>query len=166
MLIYLCGCRPSEAARAKYEDIVVSKERKYIHVRGTKSAAADRYVPLPDMLSDLLTGSTGYLITTSQNNTLSHKKRLFAWKSLVRDINIEMGCKMYRNQLIPPYPFGDDLSTYSLRHTYCTNLQKKGVDIRTAQYLMGHSDIKMTANIYTHTTLDSLDDSWDMINAK
>lgn len=31
---------------------------------------------------------------------------------------------------------------------------------------MGHSDIKMTANIYTHTTLDSLDDSWDMINAK
>ena len=65
---------------------------------------------------------------------------------------------MYRNQLIPPYPFGDDLSTYSLRHTYCTNLQKKGVDIRTAQYLMGHSDIKMTANIYTHTTLDSLDE--------
>lgn len=166
MLIYLCGCRPSEAAKIKYEDIVVSKERKYIHVRGTKSAAADRYVPLPDMLDDLLAGSTGYLITTSQNNTLSHKKRLFAWKSLVRDINIEMGCKMYRNQLIPPYPFGDDLSTYSLRHTYCTNLQKKGVDIRTAQYLMGHSDIKMTANIYTHTTLDSLDDSWDMINAK
>lgn len=32
----------------------------------------------------------------------------------------------------------------------CTNLQKKGVDIRTAQYLMGHSDITLTANIYTH----------------
>ena len=65
-------------------------------------------------------------------------------------MNISMGCRVYRNQLIPPLALADDFVPYDLRHTYCTDLQKKGVDIRTAQYLMGHADIKMTANIYTH----------------
>ena len=49
-----------------------------------------------------------------------------------------------------------DLVPYCLRHTYCTNLQKKDVDLRTAQYLMGHTDIKMTANIYTHADTSTI----------
>lgn len=73
-----------------------------------------------------------------------------AWKSLRRAMNIEMGCRVYRNQLISPLPLAEDLVPYCFRHTYCTNLQKHGIDIRIAQYLMGHADIKMTANIYTH----------------
>ena len=61
---------------------------------------------------------------------------------------------MYRNQLIPPYPLANDLCAYCLRHTFCTNLQKKGVDLRTAQYFMGHESIEMTANIYTHVDFE------------
>ena len=57
---------------------------------------------------------------------------------------------MYRNQLIPPYPVAPDLVPYCLRHTYCTNLARKKIDIRMAQKLMGHSDISLTANIYTN----------------
>lgn len=45
----------------------------------------------------------------------------------------------------------DDLILYCLRHTYCTDLQKAGVPINIASYLMGHADIQTTANIYTHT---------------
>lgn len=45
----------------------------------------------------------------------------------------------------------DDLVLYCLRHTYCTDLQKAGVPINIASYLMGHADIQTTANIYTHT---------------
>ena len=41
---------------------------------------------------------------------------------------------------------------------------KRGIDIRTAQYLMGHADIKMTANIYTHIDVEQLLDEYDMIN--
>ena len=36
------------------------------------------------------------------------------------------------------------------------DLQKKDVDIRMAQYLMGHADIKLTANIYTHTDTEMI----------
>lgn len=39
---------------------------------------------------------------------------------------------------------------HSLRHTFCTILAKQGVPLKTASVLMGHSDISMTAKIYTH----------------
>jgi integrase len=44
----------------------------------------------------------------------------------------------------------DDLVCYCLRHTFCTDLQKKGVPVDIAKYLMGHEDIRTTANIYAH----------------
>lgn len=45
----------------------------------------------------------------------------------------------------------DDLILYDLRHTYCTDLQRAGVPINVASYLMGHADIQTTAKIYTHS---------------
>ncbi|MCI9258344.1 MAG: tyrosine-type recombinase/integrase [Acutalibacter sp.] len=35
-------------------------------------------------------------------------------------------------------------------HSYATNLYRAGIDLKTAQYLLGHSTTQMTANIYTH----------------
>ncbi len=52
-----------------------------------------------------------------------------------------------------------DLVPYCLRHTYCTDLQAKGVSLKMASYLMGHSDISVTANIYTHVTDEILNDA-------
>jgi len=39
---------------------------------------------------------------------------------------------------------------HSLRHTFCTLLAKQGVPLKTASVLMGHSDIGVTAKVYTH----------------
>ena len=36
------------------------------------------------------------------------------------------------------------------RHTYCSNMAKSGMNPKTLQYLMGHSDISVTLNTYTH----------------
>ena len=36
------------------------------------------------------------------------------------------------------------------RHTYCSNMAKSGMNPKTLQYLMGHSDIGVTLNTYTH----------------
>ena len=40
------------------------------------------------------------------------------------------------------------------RHTYCTNMAKLGINPKTLQYLMGHSDIAVTMNTYTHFGVD------------
>lgn len=39
---------------------------------------------------------------------------------------------------------------HDLRHTFCTLLYDSGVDVKTAAYLMGHADIRVTMAIYTH----------------
>ncbi len=39
---------------------------------------------------------------------------------------------------------------WGLRHTFCTDCQAAGVPINVAKEWMGHSDISVTAKIYTH----------------
>lgn len=156
-LMYYAGCRPSEASAVEFRDIVTRDGERYLHIRGTKTKAADRYVPIVDGLAKLLPhGSSPFelLCKNQQGKALNKDNKRRAWAHLSRLMNIDMGCKVYRNELLPPYPLATDISAYSLRHTFCTNLQKRGVDIRTAQYLMGHADIAMTANIYTHVDFE------------
>lgn len=40
------------------------------------------------------------------------------------------------------------------RHTYCSNMAKSGMNPKTLQYLMGHSDISVTMNVYAHINFD------------
>ena len=35
-------------------------------------------------------------------------------------------------------------------HTFCTNMVNAGMDVKVLQYIMGHSEIDVTLNIYTH----------------
>lgn len=39
---------------------------------------------------------------------------------------------------------------HDLRHTYATALYDAGVDLKSAQYYLGHTDITMTQELYTH----------------
>ena len=50
-----------------------------------------------------------------------------------------------RNPILLPH-----ISAHVMRHTGCTRLFEKKVDIKTIQYIMGHSDVTLTLNIYTH----------------
>lgn len=44
------------------------------------------------------------------------------------------------------------------RHTYCSNQAKSGMNPKTLQYLMGHSDIGVTLNNYTHLGFEDAKD--------
>lgn len=46
------------------------------------------------------------------------------------------------------------ITPYVCRHTYCSNMAKAGMNPKTLQYLMGHSDIGVTMNTYTHLGLE------------
>ncbi len=39
---------------------------------------------------------------------------------------------------------------HDLRHTFATALYDAGIDVKTAQYYLGHADIRMTLDLYTH----------------
>lgn len=46
------------------------------------------------------------------------------------------------------------ITPHVCRHTYCSNMARSGINAKTLQYLMGHSDIGVTLNVYTHLGLE------------
>ena len=51
-----------------------------------------------------------------------------------------------------------NITPHVCRHTYCSNMAKSGMNPKTLQYLMGHSDIGVTLNTYTHLGLEDAAD--------
>ena len=47
-----------------------------------------------------------------------------------------------------------NITPHVCRHTYCSNQAKAGMNPKTLQYLMGHSDIAVPLNVYTHVGLE------------
>ena len=39
-----------------------------------------------------------------------------------------------------------------LRHTFCTRLAQKNMNPKNLQYIMGHSSIMITLNLYAHAS--------------
>ena len=52
---------------------------------------------------------------------------------------------------------------HDLRHTFCTLLYQSGIDLKSAQYYMGHSDINTTLNIYTHLSKEKMAESNEIV---
>lgn len=58
------------------------------------------------------------------------------------------------------------ITPHVCRHTYCTNMALSGVSAKTLQYLMGHSDIGVTLNVYTHIKFDDAQKEVEVIQAR
>jgi site-specific recombinase XerD len=50
------------------------------------------------------------------------------------------------------------------RHTYCSNMAKTGMNPKALQYIMGHSDISITLDVYTHIKLEDARDEIEKIH--
>ena len=46
------------------------------------------------------------------------------------------------------------ITPHVCRHTFCSNMAKSGMNPKTLQYIMGHSDISVTLNTYTHVDFE------------
>lgn len=105
-----------------------------------KSKAAHRVLPISAPLRDVLdrTPRTSvYVVPAPSGGVMTSTCFDRMWKQHVRSV-------VYF-----------EVRPHMLRHTFATTLYHAGVDLRTAQKLMGHASIQMTANIYTH--LESAD---------
>lgn len=132
--MYYCGLRPSEARNILASDLIEIAGVPALHIRGTKTKNAVRDVPIPTELSRLIQKSL------KSSNRASEQVCVMAYETFSRRWQ-----RLRRKMGAAP-----DLVPYCLRHTYCTDLQKKGIDIRIAQKLMGHSSIDLTSTIYSH----------------
>lgn len=47
-----------------------------------------------------------------------------------------------------------NITPHVLRHTFCTNMANSGMGIKSLQYLMGHSTVNITLELYSHNSYD------------
>lgn len=173
-----CGLRPQEAAALRYEDIDQINRRMHIRralkadgtVGETKSRAGVRVVPIPSQLWVRLRPRLreGYIMCDTRGQRMTKTSIRNAWRVFVQMVDIALGAEIGRNQrhvTVVDSVIAPDLSLYCMRHTYCTDLQAAGVPINVARDLMGHSDISLTAKIYTHMRDDIMEDAAAKIEA-
>ena len=65
--------------------------------------------------------------------------------------------KIYRVQL-------PKITPHVCRHTYCTNMALAGMNPKTLQYLMGHSEIGVTLDVYTHMSFEDARDEMEKMS--
>lgn len=108
-----------------------------------KSDAGQRDVPIPDKLLTTLKmymnecGSILFPMQTKEDFMTKSSFRKF-WDGIIKKSGLP-----------------DDVTPHILRHTYATKLFYGGVDVKTAQKLLGHASIQMTLDIYTHLQNDT-----------
>ena len=178
-VVLCCGLRPGEVSALSWNDIDWEKQRIKVRfaveggtnrIKGTKTAAGVREVPMPDEIYTELKAGRGepfepIFLQPKGKCRHTESSRAKAWASLKNEMDISMGAvfnkrkakdgKMRMTKVLSVV--APDFTPYCLRHTYCTDLQRKGVPINVAKYLMGHSSITVTAKIYTHMTDDVID---------
>ena len=49
-----------------------------------------------------------------------------------------------------------DITSHYLRHNYATELYRAGIQVKEAQYLLGHSNLKTTLDIYTELDKENI----------
>lgn len=133
---------------------------KYI-LEDTKTESGRRVLPLTDevlacfrrilknrnapKVEPMIDGKSGFLFFDR------NKKPLVAlhWEGYVSRLRekfyASLGEDMKDMPIITPHVF---------RHTYCTKMVREGIHPKTLQYLLGHSDVKISLNIYTHYKLE------------
>lgn len=162
------GLRQGELLALKWEN--VDLEKKYINVKETlkkvyvfdisgnkelktliqkpKTDNSIRTVDLPDNIVKILKKlpqDSEYVFSDENGMPYSAKTIFGNWKKILSSSDL-------------PYK-----KFHSLRHTYATMLLTKGVDLKTVQDLMGHSDITIT-QIYLHVLPKTKTDAVNRIN--
>lgn len=103
----------------------------------------DREAPKKEKIID---GYSGFLFYDDDGNPLVAMHWQHRFNRMVARYN-----DIYRVQM-------PNITPHVCRHTYCSNMAKSGMNPKTLQYLMGHSDISVTMNVYTHIGFDDAEE--------
>lgn len=103
----------------------------------------DREVP---KIEPIIDGHSGFLFYDKEGMPLVAMHWQHRFNHMVNRYN-----EIYRIQI-------PNITPHVCRHTYCSNMAKAGMNPKTLQYLMGHSDISVTMNVYTHVNFDDAEE--------
>ena len=165
-ILFYTGLRVSEFVGLTINDIEFDKERiKVDHqlqrtrnmeyeILTPKTEKGERYVPMQKDVADcfrriiqnrkhpkiepMIDGYSGFLFLDKNDMPMV----ALHWEKYFQHIR-EKYNSIYKLQM-------PCITPHVCRHTFCSNMAKSGMNPKTLQYIMGHSDIGVTLNTYTH----------------
>ena len=169
-ILFHTGMRISEFCGLTMRDIDLEKrtinidhqlqrtsKREYV-IEPTKTNAGTRVIPMTNEVTEMfraiiedrpdykvekvVDGYTGFLFLDKDGMPLVAMHWEHRFNHMVSRYN-----EIYKVQM-------PNITPHVCRHTYCSNMAKSGMNPKTLQYLMGHSDIAVTLNVYTHVGLE------------
>jgi integrase len=130
-----------------------TSEMEYV-ILETKTASGKRVLPMTDdvyecfkrilenrpvpKVEPMVDGKCGFLYLDKDGKPMVALHWEHYFKHICQKYN-----RIYKVQMPKVTP-------HVCRHTFCSNMAKSGMNPKTLQYLMGHSDIGVTLNTYTH----------------
>lgn len=165
-ILFHTGLRVSEFVGLTINDIEFDKERikvdhqlqrtrnmKY-EILTPKTEKGERYVPMQKDVADcfrriiqnrkhpkiepMIDGYSGFLFLDKNDMPMV----ALHWEKYFQHIR-EKYNSIYKVQM-------PCITPHVCRHTFCSIMAKSGMNPKTLQYIMGHSDIGVTLNTYTH----------------
>ncbi len=139
VLLLSTGIRRSEAVGITLDDLNLEERQLLIRGKGDK----ERVVPLTDQAVEAI---QAYL----PHRTKTQDRHLFVSAYEGHPIHGRIINRMLQIVIQKAGLAGQGITPHKLRHTFATHLIRNGVDIRTVQELMGHSELETTAK-YLHS---------------
>ena len=133
--------------------LIRTHEGKYI-IEKPKTQSGVRSIPMTEEVADcfgriinsrkrvkrepMIGGCVGFLFLGRNNMP----RVALHWEKTIQRMR-----EKYASVRLRPLP---KITPHVCRHTFCTNMAKRGMNPKMLQYIMGHADVGVTLNTYTH----------------
>jgi integrase len=107
----------------------------------------------------------GYVCTSAAGGMLTDSSFQSGWTAFRNYLNVCAGGQNANGLYIKRVQVIDNITAHMLRHTYATMLFDANVDVKSAQKFLGHSDLEVTLEIYTHLTKYKEETAINALNA-
>ena len=178
-ILFKTGLRVSEFCGLTIADVDFKKNRirvdhqlqrsgnmEYI-IEKPKTESGERFVPMSNEVAacfqriirnrqkprkePMIDGYTGFLFLDKNSMPMV----ALHWEHYFKHIRNKYN-SIYKIQL-------PKITPHVCRHTFCSNMAKSGMNPKTLQYIMGHSDISVTLNTYTHVQFEDAKTEFDRV---
>lgn len=142
-----------EATRGQVKERNGGEYKYVMKDRSTKTQSSCRYVPINDKALEALNYfknlgyNNEYVMANSDSGVITYRNLHRVLANILKSNNINHG------------------SLHTLRHTFATRLYKNGVDVKIISELLGHSDISITYDIYTHVIKEQKKKAVDVLDS-
>lgn len=143
-----------------------TRDMKYV-IEDTKTESGERMVPMTPEVKEafqriltnrknpkvepMVDGYRGFLFLDKNGRPMV----ALHWEKYFQHIR-EKYNNIYKVQMPKATP-------HVCRHTFCSNMAKSGMNPKTLQYIMGHSEIGVTLNTYTHLGYEDAEEEMQKI---